>query len=366
MKKEEKCLLRLPDLSPLLPWYRANARDLPWRRTKDPYHIWVSEIMLQQTRVEAVIPYYHRFLAALPDVAALATAPEAQLLKLWEGLGYYSRVRNMQKAARAVMAEHGGVFPHTYDEIRALCGVGDYTAGAIGSFAFDLAVPAVDGNVLRVAARLAACDGDILATKTKRALTAAVAAAQPAAHAADFNQAMIELGATVCLPNGAPKCEECPLRDRCEAHKRGLECTLPVRRAAAPRRIEEKTVVILRAGDRVALRRRPDTGLLAGLFEPLCLSGKRTLAQLRERLAAVGITPLYLSPLEESKHIFTHIEWHMVGFEVILPAEIDPSVLDIPHDGVKNPVNDFFYAPREEIDERYAVPTAYRAYRPYM
>ncbi len=366
MKKQENNAVRLPDLSPLLPWYRENARDLPWRHTKDPYRIWVSEIMLQQTRVEAVIPYYHRFLAALPDMAALAAAPEAQLLKLWEGLGYYSRVRNMQKAAKTIMTEHGGVFPHTYEEIRALCGIGDYTAGAIGSFAFGLAVPAVDGNVLRVAARLAAYGEDVLSPAAKRALTSAVAAVQPAANAADFNQAMIELGATVCLPNGAPKCDACPLQDRCEAHKQGLEKELPVRRAAAPRRIEEKTVVILREGDRIALRRRPDTGLLAGLFEPPCLAGKLPAGEMRVRLAAWGIEPLYLTPLEESKHIFTHIEWHMVGFEVILPEGALQATANIPSNGVENPFAELFLAPREEIDEKYAVPTAYRAYRPYM
>jgi A/G-specific adenine glycosylase len=313
-----------------------------------------------------VIPYYHRFLAALPTVAALAAAPEGQLLKLWEGLGYYSRVRNMQKAAKAVMSEHGGVFPQTYAEIRALCGVGDYTAGAIGSFAFDLAVPAVDGNVLRVAARLAAYGEDILSTTAKRVLTAAVAAVQPAAHAADFNQAMIELGATVCLPNGVPKCDLCPLRDRCEAHRCGLETALPVRRAAAPRKIQEKTVIILRAGDRVALRRRPDTGLLAGLFEPPCLAGKLSAQEMQARLAAWGIVPLYLTPLEESKHVFTHVEWHMVGFEVILPTEFDLSALQIPQNGAENCDSPLFFAPREEIDEKYALPTAYRAYRPYM
>ncbi len=366
MKKEENRAMRLPDCTPILAWYRTHARELPWRNTKDPYRIWVSEIMLQQTRVEAVIPYYHRFLAALPDVAALADASEEQLLKLWEGLGYYSRVRNMQKAAKTVMSQYGGVFPQKYEDILSLCGVGEYTAGAIGSFAFDLPVPAVDGNVLRVAARLSACGEDILAPATKRMLTAAVAAVQPVEHAADFNQAMIELGATVCLPNGVPKCEACPLREGCGAYAKGLVDVLPVRRVAAPRRQEQKTVVILRVGERVALRRRPAKGLLAGLFEPLCLPGKLTPEQMQQHLFAAGITPLYLSPLEESRHIFTHIEWHMVGYEVILPSKIDPAVLEVPQTDSKAIAEPFFFAPREEIDEKYAVPTAFRAYRPYM
>ena len=351
--------LTMPDITALLPWYLDNARKLPWRETKDPYRIWVSEIMLQQTRVEAVIPYYHNFLDCCPDVAALAALPEATLLKLWEGLGYYSRVRNMQKAARVIMAEHGGVFPSDYGSIRALPGIGDYTAGAIASFAFDLPYPAVDGNVLRVSARLLGFGEDILAPASKRALTAAVAAAQPPEHAAEFNQAMIELGAVVCLPNGAPRCEACPLREACAARALGVERELPRRRAPAPRRVEERTVLILRSGERVAIRRRPAHGLLAGMFEPYSLSGKLDEARVRAHLADFGISPLRITPLGEGKHIFTHIEWHMVGFEVILHEKDAETVSKMDH-------CDLFFAPRYEIDKKYAVPTAYRTYRPYM
>jgi A/G-specific adenine glycosylase len=209
----EQSQLKLPNMSSLLSWYEQNKRDLPWLLTRDPYRIWVSEIMLQQTRVEAVIPYYERFLSRLPTVQALAACPEDELMKLWEGLGYYSRVRNMQKAAKEIMTEHGGIFPDTYEKIRALCGVGDYTAGAIGAFAFDLPVPAVDGNVLRVVARLCAYGEDVLSPIAKRAVTAAVAEAMPRERAADFDQALIELGAIVCLPNGTPKCAECPFAE---------------------------------------------------------------------------------------------------------------------------------------------------------
>lgn len=363
MKKEPMPIPRLPDLSPLVPWYEANARALPWRETRDPYRIWVSEIMLQQTRVEAVIPYYHRFLAALPDVAALAAAPEEQLLKLWEGLGYYSRVRNMQKAARVIMSAHGGEFPRTYEALLALPGIGEYTAGAIGAFAFDLPVPAVDGNVLRVSARLAACDGDVLAPLTRRVLTAAVKEACRGLPPATLGQALIELGALVCLPNGVPKCEECPLRDTCLAHREGLETQLPVRRAAAARKIEQKTVLILREGACTALRKRPDTGLLAGLYEPFSLDGTMSADEVRALLAAHGTTPLYLTPIGTAKHIFTHKEWHMTGFEVILPHG---SLAKMCQNGAKNPFMGLFLAPREEIDEAFAVPTAYRAFRPYM
>ena len=363
MKKELPNVAALPDLSPLLAWYENNARQLPWRETRDPYRIWVSEIMLQQTRVEAVIPYYHRFLNALPNVAALAAAPEEQILKLWEGLGYYSRVRNMQKAAKVIMSQHGGVFPSNYEDILSLPGIGEYTAGAIGAFAFDLPVPAVDGNVLRVTARLLACDADVLAPTTRRVLTARVKEAQIGLPPADFNQALIELGALVCLPNGIPKCEKCPLADRCMARSMGLETSLPVRRAAAPRKILEKTVLILREGDRVALRRRPETGLLAGLFEPYSLDGKQSVETVRTFLSEQGVTPLYLTPLEDAKHIFTHVEWHMTGFEVILPTG---AFEKMSADGAKNGLDALFLAPRNEIDESYAVPTAYRAYRPYM
>jgi len=348
-------VLILPDISPLLPWYKANARDLPWRHTKDPYRIWVSEIMLQQTRVEAVLPYYDRFLKALPDVAALASAPEALLLKLWEGLGYYSRVRNMQRAAREIIAEHGGAFPRDFDTVRALCGIGDYTAGAICSFAFDLPYPAVDGNVLRVAARLLAYGEDIRKPTAKKELSAAVSAAQPSDAPAAFNQAIMELGATVCVPNGAPHCDVCPMSAVCAAHGEGREADFPYKSKLAPRRIEARTVLILREGDRVALRQRPDTGLLAGLFEPICLEGHKTADEIAALCAARGVTPLRVAPLGAAKHIFSHIEWHMEGFEVILP------------DGVANMCPDgVFFAPREEIDRRFALPSAYRAYRPFM
>ncbi len=359
----EQNKIELPNMLPLLSWYEANRRDLPWRHTRDPYCIWVSEIMLQQTRVEAVIPYYERVLSRLPSVAALAVCPEDELMKLWEGLGYYSRVRNMQKAARVIMSQHGATFPRTYEGILALCGVGEYTAGAIGSFAFDLPVPAVDGNVLRVVARLCAYGEDVLTPVAKRTVTAAVAAAQPPERAADFNQAMIELGAIVCLPNGAPKCEQCPLRDACRARAEGLETRLPVRKKAAPRKITPKTVLILRDGERVALCRRPDTGLLAGLYEPPVLAGHWSEAELRALLSQNGVEPLYLTPLENARHIFTHLEWHMVGYEVVLREQDVPKICNIPLDGAKNTL---FFAPREEIDEGYAIPGAYRAYRPYM
>ncbi len=357
--------IALPELQPLLSWYQKNARRLPWRDTKDPYRIWVSEIMLQQTRVEAVLPYYARFLARLPDVRALAECPEQELLKLWEGLGYYSRVRNMQKAAKSIMEQHGGSFPTDFADIRALCGIGEYTAGAISAFAFDRPIPAVDGNVMRVVARLCAYEGDVLSPTARRAVTKAVAEVIPEDHAANFNQALIELGAIVCLPNGEPKCDVCPLAAVCRARELSLTSALPVRKKAAPRKKELRTVLILREGDRVVLCKRPPSGLLAGLYEPPCLAGQQTADGLQGALAAYGVSPLYLTPLEDAKHIFTHIEWHMVGFEVILPQG-SLEKLQIPRNGTPFLPPDAFLAPREEIDERYSVPSAYSAYRPYM
>ena len=351
--------LQLPDMTPILAWYRENARDLPWRHTRDPYRIWVSEIMLQQTRVEAVIPYYHRFLARLPDIKSLAECPEDELMKLWEGLGYYSRVRNMQKAAKMIMSQHGARFPQNFEDIRALCGIGDYTAGAVASFAFDLPYPAVDGNVLRVAARLLAFEEDILAPASKKLLTAAVWEAQLRDRAAEYNQAMIELGATVCLPNGLPKCECCPLRAECLAHREGKETVLPIRKKAAPRKVIRKTVLILRCGDRVALRQRPATGLLAGLYEPFSVENALTAEEVGALVLETGAGLLHIGELGAAKHIFTHLEWHMEGFEVILDEKSAET-------GIKKLDQTLFFAPREEIDASYAVPSAYSAYRPFM
>ncbi len=220
-------LERLP--IPLLAWYRENARVLPWRSAPTAYHVWVSEIMLQQTRVAAVMDYYRRFLEVLPTVEELARCDEDRLMKLWQGLGYYSRARNLQRSARQIMDEHGGKFPADYAAIRALPGVGDYTAGAIASIAFCQPVPAVDGNVLRVVTRLTADSRDVTRPATKRDITAALEAVMPLQSPGDFNQALMELGATVCLPNGAPLCESCPARAFCAAHRDQRETDFPVK-----------------------------------------------------------------------------------------------------------------------------------------
>ena len=262
--------------TPLVEWYRKNKRDLPWRDIQDPYRIWISEIMLQQTRVEAVKPFYARFLDALPTVSDLANAEEDKLLKLWEGLGYYNRVRNMQKAAQQIMEIHGGEFPRDFEAICKLTGIGNYTAGAIGSFAFGIPKPAVDGNVLRVISRVTGSYDDIMKASTKTKVEEQLEAIIPKDAACDFNQGLIELGAIVCVPNGAPKCEECPLAYLCEANQKGIQAELPVKKKAKERRIEKKTVLVIRDGDCLAIRKRPSKGLLAGLYEFPNLEGHLT------------------------------------------------------------------------------------------
>ena len=322
-------LERLP--VPLLEFYRDHARSLPWREDPTPYHVWVSEIMLQQTRVAAVLDYYRRFMDAVPDVAALAELPEERLMKLWQGLGYYSRARNLQAAARQIMAEHGGQFPGDYAAVRALKGVGDYTAGAICSIAFGLPVPAVDGNVLRVVARVTGDGGDITAPATKKRVTEALAGVIPLNAPGDFNQAMMELGATVCLPNGAPLCDRCPARDFCVAHREGRTGELPVKAPKKPRRVEERTVWLLFYENRVALRKRPDRGLLAGLWEY-----PNELSETAAEAGEFGCT---------AKHIFTHIEWHMTARLVEADSDALPP--------------GWVWADRRELNERYAIPNAF-------
>ena len=327
---------------PLLIWYRENARTLPWRSDPTPYHVWVSEIMLQQTRVAAVLDYYRRFLEAAPDVRALAALPQDRLMKLWQGLGYYSRARNLQKGAEQITTLHGGIFPNTYEDIRALAGVGDYTAGAIASIAFGLPVPAVDGNVLRVVARITGDNGDITAPAMKKKVTRALAEVIPLDAPGDFNQALMELGATVCLPNGAPLCEKCPAAQLCRAFQEGRTGELPVKSAKKARRVEERTVYLLFYGDRVALRRRPARGLLAGLWEyPNELSDRWP--------EEWGLTTPVLERAGTGKHIFTHIEWRMTA----LSGELDSPALP----------EGWVWAGRADLRDVYAVPNAFQAFQ---
>lgn len=308
----KKPLANLP--GPLLAWYRANARDLPWRHTQDPYRIWVSEIMLQQTRVAAVLGYYARFLEAFPSVEALADAPEERLMKLWEGLGYYSRARNLQKAARRI-TERGG-FPEDYAGLLELPGVGEYTAAAIASAAFGCREAAVDGNVLRTVTRITDDHADVTDQKTKKTIRREVQDVFPEAEgdARIFNQAMMELGATVCVPNGPPKCLFCPARNFCLSRLRGTAEELPVKAPKKTRKREEKTVYILLQDGKTALRKRPASGLLAGLWEFPNVEGALDESTAPEAVKAWGLAPKAWKAKWNAKHIFSHVEWHMTGY----------------------------------------------------
>lgn len=337
------CFEQLPHV--LLPWYYVNQRDLPWRKDKEPYHIWLSEIMLQQTRVEAVRGYYARFLAALPTVAALAACDDDMLHKLWEGLGYYSRVRNLKKAAQVIMDHHGGVFPQTYEEILALPGIGAYTAGAIGSIAFDLPTPAVDGNVLRVISRLTEDNTPIDLPAFKASVRQRLAEIYPT-EAGDFTQALMELGATVCGPNRTPDCENCPCKAFCGGALHQTAEKFPTKSPKKERKVENKTVFILSCDGKYALEKRPNRGLLASLWQfpnvPGTLEPADALAAAENR----GLHPRELLRQVERSHIFTHIRWDMRGFYLEL-AE---------------PGGEFVWLTADQINHEAALPTAFRQF----
>jgi A/G-specific adenine glycosylase len=310
-RSPEKLKLLAP---PLLAWYDENRRILPWREEVSAYRTWVSEIMLQQTRVSAVLPYFQRFMDAFPTVEDLAAADTEQLMKLWEGLGYYSRARNLQKAARIVAEDCGGRFPQTYEDLIALPGIGDYTAGAILSIAFGQRIPAVDGNVLRLAARITGSRLDVLESANRKRFRQWMADALPETRCGAFNQALMDLGATVCLPNGAPLCHLCPAQDFCTARAEGCQQALPVRQKKARRRTEEKTVFLLLRGGETALRQRPGEGLLGGLWEYPHVPGTLDEPQAAAQLAQWGIVPHRWVKTIHFRHIFTHIEWKMTGY----------------------------------------------------
>jgi len=339
---------------PLLKWYDGNRRILPWREDATPYRVWVSEIMLQQTRVEAVKPYFERFMNKLPDIQALAEAPEEELLKLWEGLGYYNRVRNLQKAAVQIMEEYGGEMPDSYEELLKLKGIGSYTAGAISSIAYGKANPAVDGNVLRVIARIRKDERLISDAKVKQAVEEDMRSAMPEDRPGDFNQAMMEIGACVCIPNGAPHCEVCPLADLCMAHADGCETEYPKKAGAKKRTVEEKTILVIRDAERTVLRKRAEKGLLAGMYEFPSLEGYRTAEEVTEYLSQNGLKTIRILPLEDAKHIFTHKEWHMRGYMVrvdeLEPKQTAPALAD------------WLYIEPEETREKYPIPAAFAAY----
>ena len=341
-------------IEPLCQWYREVRRDLPWRRTKDPYCIWVSEIMLQQTRVEAVKPYYARFISALPDVRALAACPEDTLLKLWEGLGYYSRVRNMQKAAVMILKEYGGVFPQDEKLLLGLPGIGPYTAGAIASIAFGRAVPAVDGNVLRVISRLVESSDDILLDPTKKRITALLEAVIGETDPGIFNQALMELGALICLPGDGCRCGLCPLQKLCRCREHGTTDRIPVRNVKTKRKMEHRTILVIRDGIHAALRRRPAKGLLAGLYELPGLEGERSQEEVLSYVRDLHLEPVRIEKLPDAKHVFSHVTWIMSGYMVL--------VEQLPEKGESGLI--VFETEKEKTG--YAIPSAFEAYTKYL
>ena len=328
-------------------WYPGVRRTLPWRESPTPYRVWISEIMLQQTRIEAVIPYYERFLRELPSPAALAAVEDDRLLKLWEGLGYYSRARNLKKAAQKILADFGGELPRTAAELKTLPGIGDYTAGAIASLAFGEPEPAVDGNVLRVLSRVLACGEDVMNPKTRADMTTLLRGAYPCGKdAALATEGLMELGETVCVPNGEPRCDACPLKALCLAREQGSQTSYPVRTPPKARRIEERTVLLLRCKERWAIRRREESGLLAGLWEFPNLPGRLSRQEAADAAARFGAGVLSCEPCGEAKHVFTHIEWHMTGYALELESET-PGLT---------------WKTAGEIRGDYSVPTALKAY----
>lgn len=341
-------------VQPLISWYRQNKRILPWRDQKNAYYTWVSEIMLQQTRVEAVKPYFLRFIGELPDVKALAECPEEKLMKLWEGLGYYNRVRNMQTAAQNVVSEYSGILPASYEELLALKGIGSYTAGAIASIAYDIPVPAVDGNVLRVFSRIAEDRQDIMKQSVRRQVEEKLLGIMPKEAPGDFNQALMELGAVVCVPNGPARCTECPVAAFCRAYHHGIVDELPVKAPKKKRTIENRTVLVIQDGERTAIHKRPQEGLLAGLYELPNVEGHLSMDEALQKVKEMNLEPLHIEPLPEAKHIFSHIEWRMTGYRIRV------SSLE------ERKESSFIFTEKKQSEKQYAIPSAFRAYIKYM
>ena len=356
---EEKRKMTAEDALSAADWYRSNKRDLPWRDTGNPYDVWLSEVMLQQTRVEAVKDYFLRFKQELPDIRSLAECDDDRLMRLWEGLGYYSRARNLKKGAVKVMADWDGKLPETVPLLKTIPGIGPYTAGAVASIAYSLPVPAVDGNVLRVIARRLGIEEDIRDKKTQERITSAIEELyteiadileQDPSFPSVLTQTFMELGALVCLPNGVPACEACPWRAWCRAHLEDKTASIPFRSKNKERKIIERTLLIIRDGDLFLLRKRPDKGLLAGLYEFPGVEGSLNKEEAAEAVRKMGYDPLFIRLLPESKHIFTHLEWHMQAYEVRvagIPAGENALLLN-----------------KKEL-AHYAIPSAFKTYIDY-
>ncbi len=338
----------------LMNWYEKEARDLPWRREPSPYGIWVSEMMLQQTRVETVIPYYNRFMEAFPDVFALALGEEEQLLKLWQGLGYYARARNLKKGAEMVVKNYHGKIPENREELMKIPGIGPYISSAIASMAFQKPVASLDGNLYRVLARIYLWEEEINSVHSKRALAQLAENLLCQDKPGDFNQAMMDLGATICIPNGAPMCGRCPVNEHCKAYSEGKTDSIPVKTTKKPRKILNKTVFLVRYLNYVVLRKRPNSGLLAGLWEFPNVDGNLSWEQAQKFLRIGGIISGDFHEIGDSKHVFTHLEWKMKGYEIVINDRI-------PFTGIE-PYNHWQWVELEVLHQEYSIPSAFRDY----
>lgn len=342
-------------VEPLLRWYDANKREMFWRDQQNPYYTWISEIMLQQTRIEAVKAYFIRFTEELPDIESLAGVSEERLMKLWEGLGYYSRARNLKKAAQQLMEEHDGKLPADVQELLRLPGVGPYTAGAIASIAYGIPAPAVDGNVMRVVMRYLRCDDDISKMSVRRRVEDMLQAIMPE-RPGDFNQAIMELGEVICIPNGAPACGKCPLQETCAAKVAGCPEDYPKKAEKKPRRKEKRSLYIYKCREKYGIAKRPENGLLAGLYEFPSENGHEDVRSLKKRLKEQGVVAR-LHAMGEAKHVFSHVEWHMKGVLI----EIDNLVADIsrlPGESTENMI----FVSEEELKNTYTLPVAFHYY----
>ena len=339
---------------PLLQWFDENKRILPWRQDQTPYHVWISEIMLQQTRVEAVKSYYARFTEALPGVADLAACPQERLLKLWEGLGYYNRVKNMQKAAIEVMEKYEGVLPADYEKLLKLPGIGSYTAGAVASIAYGISEPAVDGNVLRVITRITEDPEDILKQSMKKKIENKLREVMPKDRPGDFNQSLMELGATVCVPNTMAKCGQCPVAHLCKAKEHGTVMDYPHKAQKKQRKIEERTELVIQNGQEFAIHKRPSKGLLAGLYELPNQEGYLSRDEILAYVEKLSLMPLHIVEAGEAKHIFSHVEWHMKGYFIKVAATEEKRI------------GDLIFVDKKESKGKYPIPAAFSAYRKYI
>ena len=329
-------------------WYNQNKRNLPWRHDKDPYHVWISEIMLQQTRIEAVIDYYHRFMNEIPDIETLANIEEDKLLKLWEGLGYYNRAKNLKKAAIEIMTNYHGNFPTTYVEIIKLPGIGEYTASAISSICFNEPQVTIDGNVLRVYARFYNDKRNVDDPKTKKAIREELMQFVPK-ESGSFNQGLMEIGETICLPNGLPKCEICPLKNDCLAKKNNTYLNLPVKEKKKDKKEEDYTVLLYHYQNKYAIYKRTKETLLNNLWAFPVINKNLSSTQLKEYLKVQNIAFSSISKEPMNTHIFTHKKWNMTSYIIELK-------------NVEN-MEDYKWVTKKDLEHIYAIPTAFQPFR---